>query len=89
MPASTITATFQLARLTGAAVIPFFHHRDGRGGYVLRIGAPLADRDGEDDTAHTARVNALIEQMVREAPDEYLWIHKRFKSRPDGAPGLY
>lgn len=89
VPASTITATFQLARLTGAAVIPFFHHRDGRGGYVLRIGAPLADRDGEDDTAHTARVNALIEQMVREAPDEYLWIHKRFKSRPDGAPGLY
>ncbi len=89
VPASTITATFQLARLTRAAVIPFFHHRDGRGGYVLRIGAALADIDGEDETAHTARVNALIEQMVRAAPDEYLWIHKRFKSRPAGEPALY
>ena len=89
VPASTITATFQLARLTKAAVIPFFHHRDGRGGYVLRIGAPLEEIPGEDEAAHTARVNALIEQMVREAPDEYLWIHKRFKSRPDGEPGLY
>lgn len=89
VPASTITATYQLARLTRAAVIPFFHHRDGRGGYVLRIGAPLADIEGEDEAAHTARVNALIEQMVREAPDEYLWIHKRFKSRPEGQSSLY
>lgn len=89
VPASTITATFQLARLTGAAVIPFFHHRDGHGGYVLRVGEPLADIAGESDAAHTARVNGLIEQMVREAPDEYLWIHKRFKTRPEGEPGLY
>lgn len=89
VPASTITATYQLARLTRAAVIPFFHHRDGRGGYVLRIGAPLDEIAGEDEAAHTARVNALIEQMVREAPDEYLWIHKRFKSRPEGEAGIY
>ncbi len=89
VPASTITATFQLARLTRAAVIPFFHHRDGAGGYVLRIGAALTDIDAEDEAAHTTRVNALVEQMVREAPDEYLWIHKRFKSRPAGEPGLY
>ena len=89
VPASTITATYQLARLTRAAVVPFFHHRDGDGGYVLRIGAPLDEIAGEDEAAHTARVNALIEQMVREAPDEYLWIHKRFKTRPDGEAGLY
>ncbi|MBI2397211.1 MAG: LpxL/LpxP family Kdo(2)-lipid IV(A) lauroyl/palmitoleoyl acyltransferase [Xanthomonadales bacterium] len=89
VPASTITATFQLARLTRASVIPFFHQRDGRGGYVLRIGAALTEIAGEDEAAHTARVNALIEQMVRAAPDEYLWIHKRFKSRPAGEPALY
>lgn len=89
VPASTITATHQLARLTGAAVIPFFHHRDGRGGYVLRIGAALDPIQDETAESHTARVNALIEQMVREAPDEYLWIHKRFKTRPEGAPGIY
>ncbi len=89
VPASTITATWQLARLTGAAVIPFFHHRDGRGGYVLRIGEPLTEIAGEDDATHTARVNALVEAMVREAPDEYLWIHKRFKSRPLGEASVY
>lgn len=89
VPASTITATWQLARLTGAAVIPFFHHRDGCGGYVLRVGEPLTEIADEDDAAHTARVNALVEAMVREAPDEYLWIHKRFKSRPPGEAGVY
>lgn len=89
IPASTITATHQLARLTGAAVVPFFHHRDGHGGYVLRVGEPLAEIPGEDAAAHTARVNGLIEQMVRAAPDEYLWIHKRFKSRPEGSASLY
>jgi Kdo2-lipid IVA lauroyltransferase/acyltransferase len=89
VPASTITATFQLARLTGAAVVPFFHHRDGAGGYVLRVGAPLEDIAGEDEIAHTTRVNALIAAMVREAPDEYLWIHKRFKTRPEGQASLY
>lgn len=89
IPASTITATHQLARLTGAAVLPFFHRRDGKGGYILRIGAPLADFPSDDAIKDTARVNGLIEQMVQEAPEEYLWIHKRFKTRPPGEPGLY
>lgn len=89
IPASTITATHQLLRLTGAAVVPFFHHRDGKGGYVMRIGKPLTDVKDEGIGAHTARVNALIEQMVREAPDEYLWIHRRFKTQPPGKPVWY
>lgn len=89
IPASTITATHQLARLTGAAVLPFFHRRDGQGGYVLRIGEPLSEFPSDDAVADTARVNGLIEQMVREAPDEYLWIHKRFKTRPPGEPPFY
>lgn len=88
--AATITATHHLARLSGAAVIPFFHRRreDGRG-YVLRLEAPLVDFPGADVVTDTARVNAQIERMVREAPAQYLWVHKRFKSRPPGAPPLY
>jgi KDO2-lipid IV(A) lauroyltransferase len=88
--AATITATHHLARLSGAAVIPFFHRRlpDGRG-YALRLEAPLEDFPTGDAVADTARVNAQIERMVREAPEQYLWVHKRFKSRPPAAPALY
>ncbi len=87
IPAATITATHQLARLSGCAVLPFFHHREG-GRYVLRIDPPLADFPSHDAAADTARVNAAIEAMVREAPAQYLWIHRRFKRRPEGAPAI-
>jgi KDO2-lipid IV(A) lauroyltransferase len=89
VPAATITATHHLARLSGAAVIPFFHRRIDQGGYAIRLEAPLADFPSEDATADTARVNAFIERMVREAPTQYLWMHKRFKTRPPGEPSVY
>lgn len=88
MPASTITATHQLARLTGCAVVPFFHRREG-GRYVLRVAPPLQDFPSDDVTADTARVNAQIEAMVREAPAQYLWIHRRFKRQPQGRSTWY
>jgi len=90
VPAATITATHHLARMSGALVIPFFHRRlpDGAG-YALRLGAPLEGFPGTDAAADTARVNACIEQMVREAPEQYLWVHKRFKTRPPGAAAVY
>jgi KDO2-lipid IV(A) lauroyltransferase len=89
VPAATITATHHLARLSGAVVIPFFHRRLPDGGYALRLETPLADFPGPDVVADTARVNAAIEAMVREAPAQYLWAHKRFKTRPPGAPPVY
>lgn len=88
VPAATITATHQLARLSGAAVIGFFHRRTPDG-YAIRLTEPLADFPSADPVADGARVNALIEAMVREAPDEYLWIHRRFKRRPPGESRLY
>ena len=88
IPASTITATHQLARLTGCAVVPFFHRREG-GRYLLRVGDPLPDFPTSDVVADSARVNAAIEQMVRQAPSQYLWIHRRFKRLPDGRPSVY
>ncbi len=83
IPASTITATHQLARISGCAVVPFFHRREGAR-YVLRIAPPLAPFPTDDAAADSARVNAQIEAMVREAPSQYLWIHRRFKRQPDG-----
>jgi KDO2-lipid IV(A) lauroyltransferase len=87
--ASTITATHHLARLSGAAVIPFFHQRRAEGGYLIRLEAPLADFPTADIVADTARINACIERMVRDAPAQYLWIHKRFKTRPPGEAPVY
>ncbi|HXS73570.1 MAG TPA: LpxL/LpxP family Kdo(2)-lipid IV(A) lauroyl/palmitoleoyl acyltransferase [Rhodanobacteraceae bacterium] len=87
--ASTITATHHLARLSGAAVIPFFHRREPNGGYTLRLEAPLEGFPTADIVADTARINMLIERMAREAPEQYLWAHKRFKTRPAGMPPVY
>lgn len=89
VPASTITATHHLARLSGAAVIPFFHKRLDNGGYAIRLEAPLENFPTDDATADTARVNEAVERMVREAPAQYLWVHKRFKTRPPGESPLY
>lgn len=89
VPASTITATHHLARLSGAQVLPFFHRREADGSYTLRVEAPLADFPSDDATADTARVNQAVEAMVREAPAQYLWLHKRFKTRPPGATPIY
>ena len=90
VPAATITATHHLARMSGAVVIPFFHRRlpDDQG-YALHLGAPLEDFPSTGVPGDTTRVNACIEQMVREAPEQYLWVHKRFKTRPPDTPALY
>ncbi len=87
--ASTITATHHLARLSGAWVVPFFHRRLDGGGYAIRLEAPLANFPSADVAADTARVNARIECMVRDAPSQYLWMHKRFKTRPAGEADVY
>ena len=88
-PAYSLTSTHQLARLSGAAVIAFSHVRRDDGGYTLKLSPAFADFPTADATADTARVMAAIEAMVREAPAQYLWIHRRFKRQPDGRGKLY
>ena len=89
-PAWSLSSTHQLARLSGAAVLPFFHRRraDGRG-YVLEVKPALEGFPSADAMADTARVMAAVEAMVRAAPAQYLWIHKRFKRQPRDAPSPY
>jgi KDO2-lipid IV(A) lauroyltransferase len=83
-----VTSTARLARLTGAAVVPFVT-RMTDAGYVGRFYPPLEDFPGDDVAAATRRVNAFIEERVREMPAQYLWTHKRFKTRPPGEPSPY
>ena len=88
-PASSLTSTHQLARLSGAAVLAFAHERRADGGYTLRLSPAFADFPSEDAVADTARVMAAIEAMVRAAPAQYLWIHRRFKRQPGRGEDLY
>ena len=83
-PANSLSSTHQLARLSGAKVVAFQHARREDGGYTLRV-LPVLDAIPSDDAvADTAAVMAAIEGMARAAPDQYLWIHRRFKRQPDG-----
>lgn len=88
-PAWSLTSTHQLARLSGAAVLPMFHQRLADGSYQLEVGAPLEGFPSRDETADTARIMALFESLIRRAPAQYLWVHKRFKRQPDGGPDPY
>lgn len=89
VPAATLTATNQLARLTGAAVIGFAHRRLPDGSYELKLFPPLEDFPTSDVTADSARVNRLLEGCIRWAPEQYLWLHKRFKRQPEGVKPPY
>ena len=84
-PAYSLTSTHQLARLSGAAVLGFAHVRNADGSYTLWLTPAFADFPSRDATADTARAMAEIEAMVRAAPTQYLWIHRRFKRQPEQA----
>ncbi|PYC22888.1 lipid A biosynthesis lauroyl acyltransferase [Pseudomonas mosselii] len=90
IPAATVTATTKFARLGKARVIPFTQRRleDGSG-YRLVVHPPLEDFPGETEEADCLRINQWVEGVLRECPEQYLWAHRRFKSRPEGEPRLY
>lgn len=88
IPAATITTMARLARLTNALVVPCIT-RMTPSGYELRAYPAWDDFPGEDLEAATARMNRFIEDRVREMPEQYLWTHRRFKTRPPGEPSLY
>ena len=87
--AATITATHHLVRLSGAVVLPFAHRRERGGKYVISIRPPVSPFPTSDIRSDITRINQTIEAMVRAAPEQYLWIHKRFKTRPQGVPPPY
>lgn len=90
IPAATVTATSKFARLGKARVVPFTQERLADGsGYRLVIHPPLADFPGDSEEADCRRINQWIEEAVRRNPEQYLWVHRRFKTRPAGEPRLY
>jgi len=90
IPTSTVTSVSRLAKLSGAEVclMTTFLNVD-KSGYTCNISSPLEEFPSDDPDQDTARLNQYIEELVRERPAEYYWVHKRFKHRPPGEPSLY
>ena len=90
VPACTLTSVSRLARLGGARVVPFVTEvLPDYQGYKMTIFEPLADFPSEDDTVDARRMNAFLETQVLRFPDQYYWVHRRFKHRPEGVPAVY
>ena len=88
--AATITGLPRLARLAGAAVVPSVARiLPGGAGYVLELGEPWENYPSADVEADTRRMNAWLEGVVRTMPEQYYWVHRRFKTRPEGEPRFY
>jgi KDO2-lipid IV(A) lauroyltransferase len=90
VPAATNTATSRLARMTGAAVLPYFQERlPGSKGYRCVIFPMLDGFPSDDPVADAERFNEFIEQQIRRTPEQYLWIHRRFKGLTPEYPDFY
>jgi KDO2-lipid IV(A) lauroyltransferase len=88
--AATMPGLSRIARVTGAKVLPCVTRMLPHGaGYVVSIEPPWPDFPGEDAAADTLRMNQYIERKVLEAPEQYFWMHKRFKTRPEGEARFY
>jgi KDO2-lipid IV(A) lauroyltransferase len=90
IPAATNTLTSRLARMTGAPVLPYFIQRlPGTEGYRAVIHPPFENFPSDSAVADTERYNHMIEAQVRLAPEQYLWIHRRFKGLSQDYPDYY
>jgi KDO2-lipid IV(A) lauroyltransferase len=90
IPAATLLAPSRMARALDMVVQPVVAEMlPGGQGYVVRFEAPWTDWPSDDALADTARMNRWIESEIRRNPAQYLWVHKRFKTRPEGEAGLY
>lgn len=89
IPTATITGLSRIAKMTGAKVIPLIPTRQADGTVVLRFYPEWTDFPSEDPIADTQRMNDFIEARIREQPEQYYWLHKRFKTRPEGAASFY
>jgi len=87
---ATLLATHRLPRMTGCAVLPMYPVYDPQSRkYDVYLLPALENYPSDDPVADLTRINAFIEEFARKAPEQYWWIHRRFKTRPEGEPAFY
>lgn len=90
VPAATVTGLSRLAKVARARIVPAITRQlPGGEGYVLTFYPAWENFPSDDVEADTRRMNAFIEERVREMPEQYFWTHKRFKTRPPGEAKFY
>mgnify|MGYP003646576439 CR=1 FL=1 len=85
---ATIPATARLAKMSGAAVVPYVPRRLPNGNYSIDIGPAWENYPIGDELADAQRVNDWVEAEIKKSPTQYLWVHRRFKTQPEGK-GLF
>ena len=88
VPAATVPSLSRLSRVAGARVVPVVT-RMTPSGYTIEAHERLANFPTEDLVADTTRMNAVLADFIRTMPEQYHWVHRRFKTRPEGEPGVY
>ncbi|MEN8170414.1 MAG: LpxL/LpxP family Kdo(2)-lipid IV(A) lauroyl/palmitoleoyl acyltransferase [Pseudomonadota bacterium] len=86
---ATLNTTARMARLSKAPLVPYTSERLVDGSFMIRLQPALENFPCGDDLKDASRTNHIIEEQIRKVPAQYLWIHKRFKTRPEGEPGFY
>jgi KDO2-lipid IV(A) lauroyltransferase len=89
VPCMHTTATSTLARLGKAVTIPYFPERLPDGRYHLRILPPLSNFPSDDTITDTRQYVRALEEQVRRTPEQYLWVHRKFKDLPESYPDYY
>jgi len=90
VPAPTQPATSRLIKMSGAAAIPFEYRRlPGNEGYLLEFHPPIENYPGDDEVANAEQINKIFEEIIRHAPEQYFWLHRRFKLPRDQAGDVY
>ncbi|MGC2166353.1 MAG: lipid A biosynthesis acyltransferase [Gallionella sp.] len=90
VPAATMTSVPRISQITGAKIVPSITRvLPGGAGYVLTFYPAWDNFPSGDDIVDARRMNAFIEDRIREMPEQYFWLHKRFKTRPEGEQRFY
>lgn len=92
IPAATVTAHRRLLKISKAAAIPLYFYRYGDEAdprYHILIEPPVENLPSDDEVDDATRVNKIIENQLRIAPTQYMWFHRRFKTRPEGYDKIY
>ena len=90
IPRATLTSPSRLARMSGADIFTSLtYYDDAAGRYVVKLYPQLAGFPGEDEQADAVRLNGVLERMIREQPEQYMWSLRIFQTLPDGSPPPY